>query len=124
MKIGLFDDDIDLAAKHALLFKSKLPTCDIAYIESIEDKALSVCGLVIADPGNVPTKVWIRKFRALHGNVPLVLVSERGDLLSGSFGDACYAMSKPTEARDLLELVRYSVTGRVYGADRLDKRTN
>lgn len=120
MKICLYDKDLHSAARLAMIIKHTVKDVSIEYCEQIDDPHMADCAMVIADPAPLPTKEWLDKFVDINQDVPLVLVSANKDLISGSNGDACYALTKPYEPKDLLEVIKVIVLGPMFGLKGLD----
>lgn len=112
MKITIFDQDVELAARYAVMFTTIIDGCKVSYTDAISDPVLGQSTLVIADPSAMPTKVWIEQFRSLHGNVPLMIISFRKDLVAGTRNDGCWAYTKPVDPQDLVQLVVFVQSGK------------
>lgn len=105
MKIAVYDKDLPAAAKTSFSIQNLLKI-DITYCGDIDDRELSRSNVVIADPSPEPVKAWVKQFRELHGDTPLVLYSDAADLLGGSLGDGCFAITKEGSIRELIDVVK------------------
>lgn len=112
MKVAIYDKDIESAANLAMLVQQMIKGSTVEYVEHINDPKLSECSVVVADPNPDLTSEWLFNFRRINGQIPLVLISENSDLLRGSLQDKCYAIYKPYNVRELLEIIIIAGSGK------------
>ncbi len=134
MRVAIYDQDIQFAANLALTIKRSIAGSDVCYCESMDDSRLYTSTLVVADPHPKATREWLSLFRRNNPSGTLLLVSKNVDMLSGSFGDPCYAITKPylwqdskdsvKFIRDAMDIIRFVYTGHPVSTMNLGRKEN
>jgi len=112
MKVVIYDNNIESAANLAMLIQQMIQGSTVKYIEHINDPEISECSIVVADPNPDLTSEWLFNFRRINGQIPLILISQNSDLLRGSLTDKCFAIYKPYNIRELLEVIVIAGSGK------------
>jgi hypothetical protein len=124
MKIGILDQNVARAAITALAIKRGIPQAQVEYYEHERSDGIETAGVILADPDAVSTAAWVAQFRSYHPKTTLVLISDRDDLIAGSMRDACWALSRPFSAVELISVLGVAVSGKTWVGTRTEKYTN